>query len=1122
MPLCPPFPSLGRRTSIHPVTDSPSNNLSPSLTSQTSMLSSTTPPSSGTIAPTVNSQTSPLSSKQKISTTDADNVSNQGDVSRHHAFSPLTLDELGLNPLPAQDISFDIGSNMSFANPEDILDSTSQTDRRNQAIDESFQIVTPQSHIKGQDQSALQESTSNQVSAISVPVSSPVAYHNPLLDTFLHSLTEKQNSKSFDQGEDKQTAFTAALDRAGVSTDFFEEETADASWLSSLGALAAKDAASQPPKAMQTPSLAALGRSDPSGLIGATTSNPRPCWGTSQAPSSSVTHSLPSSVPAPTNKTSTGHLTASSKSNSSRVAHTWSSFLPFRSDDLLVTSKPLDQPHSSTFAASGPNASIPVHNRTHGSHSAQSQHPNGRKKATCSLDLSDLSNFSLPQAPPLQPEHRYPGQILETDGRYEPDPETDRDADIASRPGASPPCKDVFSLLSGPPKQVVAGSERTLSLDSTHSQGRTAASDKKRAPSFDCGLDKRAANESHASSSVQEIQHNSIGQLKGERSALKMVPLTNVVRNRSWSDASDSNGMPPWEVGVNMGQAGRRPSIGPDYTAASRQERKREPNKVIAGSTTITSKAPGSQPAGATATPFNRSKAHELLLDFVRHNNLAISSDSLSIVPGASASIKTPSNPTSIPALPSSAPGWSSTVPAELQAHLQNWQQHRKRQRTHVEDSDEATSKHKAAHAPETPIGNAGEGTTFRTPLSTAQTNAPPARSGQHSGKGSEQEQKARKQEHYQRVLLQLHTQMRTQMQMQRQKQKELQERIHNNEFLETQKDESLEIRSKQEKQVDPTTACPPTVPLAARSPNKKAQERSAASRPELLPDRTQDHVTCSGSNVEAYKDDEGYTKVPVRSAAENARTKELLSAAASGAWTTASTGIATSSPSRMNPDSARMGPPSNPASLPFPTWQASEAALSLFQTGRWWGQDTNVGLGVTNIAVQPTADPTTRSWLPAPDFDQHIAANLVLKHPNWLRDESVPSLVPISSFPANLSHRGRNSAASTLDTPTLSTSSALSSTPSLYSGSQLGLADTSGPVQETSSNKKRPFSPGEEVVFWAVKGEFSVKLMGTVESVSMASSCYYCMSDWMLTSALQFSILLTHSRRWRTALLRS
>lgn len=118
-----------------------------------------------------------------------------------------------------------------------------------------------------------------------------------------------------------------------------------------------------------------------------------------------------------------------------------------------------------------------------------------------------------------------------------------------------------------------------------------------------------------------------------------------------------------------------------------------------------------------------------------------------------------------------------------------------------------------------------------------------------------------------------------------------------------------------------------------------------------------------------------------------------------------------------------------------------------------------------------------------------------MLKHPNWRRD--LDAHAPTSSSNGVATSGGSFTTPQYVDTSSFAISNAVTSASRTVAAVTVDMAQPSDTVAENSSIG-RPFSPGAEVVFWAVKGEFSVKLVGTVDSVSADSGLNACTSVGM------------------------
>ncbi|CDR99605.1 hypothetical protein [Sporisorium scitamineum] len=400
-------------------------------------------------------------------------------------------------------------------------------------------------------------------------------------------------------------------------------------------------------------------------------------------------------------------------------------------------------------------------------------------KAKWSSDLSSLNFFPLPQAPPLQPEHRYPISILETDGHYETDLDTDRESDT------SPSVSRSFIVTS---RSAISGSSRfkRKSLDTTQCD---------RKPSMTAmgnyqSQDKPATSEAHSS---------------GADGTLKVVPLSNVVRSRSFSSASRSpsggHNVYTWPAGsvesLRAAHLARSHSIGAPDTTAHVSEAARLSSGQVAASTYK------SDTASSTARDSSYDFTRQTLLDLIRRTNLGIANNaSSSETSGATSSKNTSSSreAVSAPQVPSSsysAPpfGSSSNVPADLQAHLQSWQHHRKRQKLFGEALNETSKDQTGSSSSITPSNCNGRSTLDNSASLNELSVEELPRSSTRSSI-DEQDHKMRRQERYQRMLLQINEQMQIKMRMnmQKQKQKEAQDKVQHEGSTKRTGDSSKEV----------------------------------------------------------------------------------------------------------------------------------------------------------------------------------------------------------------------------------------------------------------------------------------------------------------------------------------
>jgi hypothetical protein len=166
--------------------------------------------------------------------------------------------------------------------------------------------------------------------------------------------------------------------------------------------------------------------------------------------------------------------------------------------------------------------------------------------------------------------------------------------------------------------------------------------------------------------------------------------------------------------------------------------------------------------------------------------------------------------------------------------------------------------------------------------------------------------------------------------------------------------------------------------------------------------------------------------------------------------------------------------------STPHPTWgQQSSLPLGSFEWSHAW----------ISSPFGAAAYPGTPPMLGPPGFmnsaltgslgyspSLELMQSLALKHPNWRQDfpaSLAPAVVARESFPTM---------------PALSKGALETGLSSVFASCIDPCAKSCLTATETTvpspAGAKRPFSRGDRVVFWAVKGTASVKLKGVVESV--------------------------------------
>ncbi|SPO21589.1 uncharacterized protein UTRI_01073_B [Ustilago trichophora] len=1064
-------------------------------------------------------------------------------------FSPLTLDELGIHPPTTPSALLDIVTPVSLAMSEDGVAAPQASVKRSNDSNANTQVQTSREGTSGGGSRDIAAATTQGVDSVlgkgksrkesdpSASVASPIAYHDPFLASFLQSLGADPLIPDSSSSSNEHNKITDAV---GATTQQLPSSSTANAHANSL--ITGSDPSGAPVSlsGLETHSESSTGKvsssvdtaavaphildqkyaSDFRQLFQAATSAGSygsSYWSVPQTSSSCTPSSTVQSTSAYTRSTSSSGASVASITRADKTVPPWASFLPFGSDDLLMTSQPLERAQSSVQASSSLTALAKPTTAAQRGFPAQVPAYASQSKTGWPLDLASLSRFSLPQAPPLQPEHRYPISILESDGQYEPDPETDRESEAGQRVDSRTSRSNSFSVTSKPVQPAAASSKRK-STDSNQSDDQP----------FLTGIPRSASPTRAAQGSTTSTAPSSSSQMRGVptqsasdtagsgASPLKIVPLSNVVRSRSWSSASFSSSgsqeVAPWLVGTAEAlHAERMARVGSSGTPAGSET----PTACISVTKSATSNAPTS-----TGTTTERSASHDFtrqaLLDFIRRTNLAMASNTSSGGSTAqSASTSLAGSSESASGLEASArassaasSSWSSTVPAELQARLQNWQHQRKRQRLQSESMGQMTKDPAPSQSTSSISGNFGRPSSTPIPSGSEQSEEQIQRSSKRSTTESEQEQKSRKQEHYQRLLLQLHSQMRMKMQLQMQKQKEMQDKMKRRDSIERKDDPRKEVEFRQPSPPSKSSAAFKAAAREGRKTSIGSQEGSAVFEGMIHGDGS----PSGSSKVSKAKED--ITKKDRSTFTSTAKTGVSIEgpsrphpipsqisaqAATSGHhapdFATASWWLNTQSNQLGMVPSVPAWPPSQPVGAT--SWQVMSAGQYTHPPASlpssWQGPipaSWYSGFGTGNSAVQPSLVPPGSSWTsmmnPAqtPSWRSNLSNELILKHPNWLRDTDPPSLTPLSSFPSSFG--GSLPAPQYIDTSSFAISSATMST----SNSQVATADGTNQSQTAEKpGSKRPFSPGEEVVFWAVKGEHSVKLVGTVESMTDRSA---------------------------------
>lgn len=700
------------------------------------------------------------------------------------------------------------------------------------------------------------------------------------------------------------------------------------------------------------------------------------------------------------------------------------------SEGMLVTSTPLEASQASMSTqsrASAPTARLRSTERA-GS-SAHTATWGGQTHSKALLSLSSMKDLSLPQAPPLQPEHRYPIAILETDRQYDTDADTDRESETSPSYSAGFNVTSITSSSTAVPNQPSSAS---------YEEGATGAETSSRPPSAGFDLGRRWSTSElpgHASTN-------------GSDKTLEVVPLSNVVRSRSWSSASvppvSSSTAPAWLIrSAQLIQAERMaqsrclqgssvasPSLG--QTASTWT------NELVAG-------RPFSSAANSTSCSPSYDFTRQALLDLIRRTDLGMTSGACPKGSVGSASILVSGSSTGTASATADMPKSSSDssvstatcAPADLQTRLQCWQQHRKRQRLSTEFARDANGHDSTSTSRSQQRQLSGD--------STSKTATRVDEQSRQQKRNAEEEQKARKQEQYRRLLLQLNAQMqfRMQMDLQKRKQKQSSDQAQPGTSQQGQGDKENGTEFKKPSPPSKTPAL-----LRRSSSGFNTMDSSGVSHSNKSCELPRSQLGSSAASISAS-----------RSLADHqiVASEQIVASDWNPAGNTQQGSLGASTTAGWSQDQ-----------LPFNQPSRFDGPNSATCSGSWpWTQDPAVR---TSTASSDIYDPRYTD----------LALQLMMKHPNWLRDVNTSALVPPNTS------NGASYASSSINTfPFAAGSSTNSATDSSCAVSNDGTDRLSA---RDKPRIRRPFSPGAEVVFWAVKGAHSVKLTGKVESVSLSA----------------------------------
>lgn len=1049
-------------------------------------------------------QTPPLSSnndKVMSSPTAHSDKGDPQDVSNPQSIlSPLTLGELGLNPPSSPGALLDITTPVSLDHeePSGIVQLVSQ---QVQHADSGGKGNSSQTVIAANRRSELDAKADNFLSGrpssalAPASIASPAGFQDPFLTSFLESLSEDP-FKTQDQSTDHPTAVTTA---APMNCTFNSTDNQSESAFGHTATLIRADQATARTSSADMTSAVAC-KPPLVGVSGAEMPQM-----TSQATESVQNQPLPASTTAsdychpywitsqqlPPSLLSSQSLSFSIGQHStsapleSQEATTRNPFLPLVPENFLVTSTTLQQARLGNIAdpRRGENAqpisaapvSLSVETPTTSSTFTKTK---GR------LDLAHIADYSLPPAPPLQVE------LARKDCRYRLESEEDGKSSSRNRNNVGCDSKDGRAVFSGVSSDRWRGKPSAEKLPGSVATALSQLS----------GTGVRGASDT----------------LRVTRTPLQKVPLSSVVRPRSWSNASQTAASHPQATAWfsrSMEVIKELESARPATCAQTTQFEQSETDKPSGCSTTssfpaLTPSTPASQTF--TAVQSSREASHDFtrqaLLDFIKRTNLGMVS---SRAAGLDA---TPPNPNTLATSPGISTGrealgkvswehpsaWFSRVSVEPRADTQSWQHQRKRQKVRGDaDGETGTGKTSSisidcTSSAEVPSNDVKDGTSVQ-----------PPRLNKRSATLSEQEQKSKKQAQYQRLLQQLQAQMRLKMQMQKQKQREMQEQM--------ERSDASEQMDKNKDRAEALQSSPPSKTARAGCSETTGSSAQGSASTEGVTHNDDDSVFVKPSAVtRSGKRNDDRTKA--HGSHSSSHTKRRGSREDSSQWKSGSTPraaacnipgsqAADSSPATYSASDTIFREPSPikaaraapqcptyeksfwPATMPSGLVAANPASMWKSGQHSWCN---NIGVaGQANFGSVPRPSPATclPSWLDTSSTS--IATDLITKHLNWLRAMDTPSLVPIVSPPINFEHNSRP--------PHMRDASPLS----ISAASGLTAASTNDSQSRRTSNGmrmnaaegpriKRPFSPGEEVVFWAVKGEHSVRLVGTVESVSL------------------------------------
>lgn len=1071
-------------------------------------------------------QTPPLSSSPDRRNATPSSYRDKEDM-RHvtrsqHVLSPLTLGELGLHPPSSPGALLDITTPLSFGISEpsgDLQAAKSEQAQHHGSDTRSDGSDTNAIGLKVSQKDAKVASNSSQhlsAAPTSATVASPASFQDPFLASFLQNLSEDPLKPQQDSTDDPVAAratlpmsstvneLVALAESRQAATDPQAIPMFDASGMSirSDQAIDTSSLKESPTRLAETPAPTCV-----TGAVGAYISGQvrqtvqgqflpartsassycHPYWVTSHQASSSSQPAQSQSVSIAPHCGTTSAQTSNSVAPYQDEAPTErGGLLPFGSESFRVTSVPLQKP-STTLTEYFQSAAPPSVSAASVNSSTEAALATGTSvKTKAPVPLIGIPPFLLPPAPPLQVE------LARRDSRYKLDSEKDGRSDPGKRASRSRDSADSGQTIRQP-----------------FPSGMTPSAE-------DCKVLMQAKPPSSMPPSSVPQRMGASDALGAVHAPLQTVALSRIVRPRSFSTTSESS-LTTQEALLRLPDflqaAEKNASCRLNHAPAVQSKQSNTgQSQVCVGSASSHARSPhvsasikslSSQASSRASHDFTR----QALLDFIRRTNLGMASntpeDRTIIAPSSKAQVTSPERTagSEAPCIAGMAnpSRWSSDEPKELQADLQAQQHQSKRQKVQSEIISESEPE-KLSSMP------SGCSTTSEAHVRSAhvQADGNQRRVNKRKGSGSEQEDKLHKQEQYQRLLRQLQSQMRLKMQMQKQKQKEMQDKM-------TSADPSDQQDGRQNWENSNEASSTEKPARVGRSGSVGSRRDSVSAECATLSDDSV-FVKPSAAVRSSKRNDDGCRRGRPGSSGGSRRdscSEEGQTQSQAAACDGPKLGVADLSPA--NPSTAIV---EGIYLKPIPVQGTSMSSLwpvpkrydqalvqnaipsglvSASHGSAWQGNETPwysnnytafSGSRQTNLSSVWGSSPAAflPSWLDP--SSSRIATDLITEHPNWLRAMEPPTLVPLPAAKVSFANDPPPMHARYSSPLSISAATGLSSANT--SNPQLNCIGTGRQAKSSEGSRiKRPFSPGEKVVFWAVKGDYSVKLVGTVESVS-------------------------------------